>query len=567
MLLPSEKLELAIYKHVDALEPPVNVSLPQLSQVTGEKDHAKIAERLKALDIENRISLSKYSRGQRSSRGDSPDRAFFHTGSFLIEIAPQGRKYFERLEQESAGDTASVRVTGDNGYREEEESVPQDKVTPVSNSPLMAPQKTIQILTKLINEAAYLTEEAFGALKRKQWESTAHAALERGFANHSSIRRSFRASRSLSYDANASDIQLRNIANKQLSSMIAILQSAVEQLGWEVEDEKSIKQVSATDQESHNPERTPANSRDVFVIHGRDERLRAGMFDFLRSLDLNPMEWSHAVALTGKSAPYIGEILDAAFSQAQAVVVLFSPDDLARLRPELCGASEPPHEVNVTHQARPNVLFEAGMAMARHPDRTVFVEIGVLRPFSDIAGRHTIRMDNSPKKRQEIAQRLQKAGCPVNLSGTDWQTAGDMRLPGLPVSKSVSSELEAISLTKDKEIESLKAEVDSLKHLSYDEEHRRLAEGKVNKLPEESKDLVWFLLHHGKQELEDLRKHCTHDPLFNDAVQRAREAGLVIGTQEGNPARASVLYFWEVNSEFKTVLQDLLGKRAQGFFR
>ncbi|MFZ0946849.1 MAG: nucleotide-binding protein [Candidatus Sulfotelmatobacter sp.] len=155
-------------------------------------------------------------------------------------------------------------------------------------------------------------------------------------------------------------------------------------------------------------------------MHGRDERLRAGMFDFLRSLDLNPLEWSRAVALTGKSAPYIGEILNAAFSQAQAVVVLFSPDDLARLRPDLCGKNEPPHEVNVTHQARPNVLFEAGMAMARHPDRTVLVEIGVLRPFSDIGGRHTIRMDNSTKKRQEIAQRLRVAGCPVNLSGTDW---------------------------------------------------------------------------------------------------------------------------------------------------
>ena len=33
------------------------------------------------------------------------------------------------------------------------------------------------------------------------------------------------------------------------------------------------------------------NTRDVFVIHGRDERLRAGMFDFLKSLDLHAMEW------------------------------------------------------------------------------------------------------------------------------------------------------------------------------------------------------------------------------------------------------------------------------------
>jgi predicted nucleotide-binding protein len=176
-------------------------------------------------------------------------------------------------------------------------------------------------------------------------------------------------------------------------------------------------------------ENNPMNSRDVFVIHGRDERLRSGMFQFLRSLDLNPIEWARAVELTGKAAPYVGEVLDAAFSSAQAVVVLLSPDDLVRLRPGLCGQLESSHETNFTHQARPNVLFEAGMAMARHPDRTVLVEIGALRPFSDIGGRHTIRMDNSPKKRQELAQRLQSAGCPVSLSGTDWQTAGDLNAP------------------------------------------------------------------------------------------------------------------------------------------
>jgi hypothetical protein len=130
-----------------------------------------------------------------------------------------------------------------------------------------------------------------------------------------------------------------------------------------------------------------------------------------------------------------------------------------------------------------------------------------------------------------------------------------------------SAQLEAIMSAKDTEIESLKAERDSLKRRPYDEEHRQLAESKVNKLSEVSKDLVCFLLHHGKTEAEELRKHCQHDPEFNDAVQRAREAGLVLNTQTGNPGRSSVLYFWEVNPQFETVLRDLLGKRVAQFFR
>jgi predicted nucleotide-binding protein len=165
----------------------------------------------------------------------------------------------------------------------------------------------------------------------------------------------------------------------------------------------------------------------VFVVHGRDLRLRDGMFTFLRSIGLDPIEWIEAVAMTGKSAPYIGEILDTAFSNAQAIVVMLTGDDEARLRAELRQAKEPPHENELTPQARPNVLFEAGMAMAYNPDRTVLVEFGHLRPFSDIGGRHTVKMDGSTEKRQELAARLQKAGCAVNVAGTDWHKAGDLR--------------------------------------------------------------------------------------------------------------------------------------------
>ena len=44
--------------------------------------------------------------------------------------------------------------------------------------------------------------------------------------------------------------------------------------------------------------------------------------------------------------------------------------------------------------------------------------------FSDIAGRHFIRLRNSSKSRQELAERLKLAGCDVDLSGTDWHDAG-----------------------------------------------------------------------------------------------------------------------------------------------
>jgi predicted nucleotide-binding protein len=174
---------------------------------------------------------------------------------------------------------------------------------------------------------------------------------------------------------------------------------------------------------------TTSDRSNVFVVHGRDSRLRDGMFTFLRSIRLDPIEWAEAVMMTGKSSPYIGEILETTFSKAQAIVVLLSGDDEARLRDEFRGANEAAYETNLTPQARPNVLFEAGMAMAYGPDRTVLVEFGNLCPFSDVAGRHSVKMDGSSKKRQELAQRLERAGCLVKMTGTDWHTAGDLTPP------------------------------------------------------------------------------------------------------------------------------------------
>ncbi|NEE03852.1 TIR domain-containing protein [Phytoactinopolyspora halotolerans] len=188
---------------------------------------------------------------------------------------------------------------------------------------------------------------------------------------------------------------------------------------------------------------TKIDKRSVFVVHGRNEALRKALFDFLRSIDLKPMEWTRAVELTGKGSPYIGEILDAAFTHAQAVVVLMTPDEVAYLQPRY-GHGEDDPDIHAAAQARPNVLFEAGMALGRSPDRTVLVEVGTVRPFSDVAGRHTVRLSDNVAQRQALAARLKTAGCPVDLNGTDWQSTGDFTAPpppgdGLPLGRRVPS--------------------------------------------------------------------------------------------------------------------------------
>jgi hypothetical protein len=72
------------------------------------------------------------------------------------------------------------------------------------------------------------------------------------------------------------------------------------------------------------------------------------------------------------------------------------------------------------------------MAMGSHPDRTVFVHAGRLRPISDLTGRHVIVVEKGRPWQQEIADRLRTAKCGVDTDhhpgwekeGADLENAG-----------------------------------------------------------------------------------------------------------------------------------------------
>jgi predicted nucleotide-binding protein len=171
---------------------------------------------------------------------------------------------------------------------------------------------------------------------------------------------------------------------------------------------------SPEDESGSRPDR---DSRKVAVMHGRDSEARAWMFDWLRRVGLEPLEWSELVELTGKAAPYNGEAVEAAFSEAQAVVVLLTPDEMGALHPDLRGSED---QFDPTGQARLNVILEAGMALQSHPKETVLVEIGRTREISDLAGRNAIRLSGDPAKLNDLANRLEAAGCAVRRTGEDW---------------------------------------------------------------------------------------------------------------------------------------------------
>lgn len=166
---------------------------------------------------------------------------------------------------------------------------------------------------------------------------------------------------------------------------------------------------------------TTAARKNVFVVYGRNERVKQEVFAFLKMLNLSPIPWQEAVLFTNRSASYIGEALDGLLHQAQAVVVLLTGDDEAQLRSEFSINNDSEDDRVLFPQPRPNVLFEAGMVLgqSRLAPRTILVEIGKVRICHALEGRHRIRLSNKMEHRWALVRSLQEAGCEVVIPSNE----------------------------------------------------------------------------------------------------------------------------------------------------
>lgn len=295
----------------------------------------------------------------------------------------------------------------------------------------MKPAVAIDVLVRLKNEASGLDVLYHDPGAAESWKSRVRSVIARSLGDgHDLVGKLDKNSYELGvWTDSTTDLENYKAFADGIRRACGVIDGAIFELRIDDEERLNVKddEVTSIRDTAADPER----ARKVFVVHGRNESARKAIFEFLRAIGLSPIEWSEAIKMTGEASPYIGRVLDVALHQAQAIVVLLTPDDIAYLRSEYASGEDDP-EIEPLGQARPNVLFEAGMAMGRAPDRTVLVEFGKSRPFSDVAGRHALRMDGSPRRRKELAERLQTAKCAVNITGDDWLEAGDLTPPEPP---------------------------------------------------------------------------------------------------------------------------------------
>jgi predicted nucleotide-binding protein len=166
----------------------------------------------------------------------------------------------------------------------------------------------------------------------------------------------------------------------------------------------------------------------MFVVHGRDAKLNQDMYGFLSSIGIVPMEWDQAIkAAKGGANPIVGDVISQAMEKVQGVMILLSPDEEAKIRPKFASQSDKKKGLHLKgFQPRPNVIFEAGLALGAHSDKTILVQVGSVRDISDIAGKHMVHLSDSFADRKRLADRLEsKLKFKIDLDGTTWQTIGD----------------------------------------------------------------------------------------------------------------------------------------------
>lgn len=183
--------------------------------------------------------------------------------------------------------------------------------------------------------------------------------------------------------------------------------------------------------------KTKENS--VFVVHGRDRKLTDAVYQLLGALGLKPLEWGHAIKAAQGANPFVSDAVQKILEKAQAIVVLLTPDDLVQLKPQFVDPKREKHtEGKPRGQSRPNVIFEAGLAIGAHHAKTLIVQVGDVKPFTDIGGMHILHLSDSAASRNDFAKRLGKLGCKLDQDGDHWLRTGELKPTEQEVKKKVS---------------------------------------------------------------------------------------------------------------------------------
>jgi hypothetical protein len=171
----------------------------------------------------------------------------------------------------------------------------------------------------------------------------------------------------------------------------------------------------------------------AFIIHGQDAEPRNELARFLRSLGVNVLSF-HQAASSRSSVRMILKTVLSGIKQADVVIVLFTPDEQAVFHNPRSGTyhGRPGDSKWEGWEARPNVIFEAGIAIGVAGKKTIIARLGPVRDFSDLGGIDYVDLDRDDAKevlRDRVSDILRRPRRAIDRLAGDFRAYSRRRWP------------------------------------------------------------------------------------------------------------------------------------------
>lgn len=250
-------------------------------------------------------------------------------------------------------------------------------------------------LQAALDEIDNLKGLRYGSQEAKNWRRYTEKAIEHAFDDKWKVSRFREAVKSLwiSYPGSKerSEENRQNEYISELTNAETYLKSMLDEIDHFWEDD--------VDQQAIIPTKAPPidpNDKEIFVVHGRNQKVLNSVKAFLQKLGLKPIILSEQ---PGKGRTIIEKFEDHA--QVKYAVALLTPDDKALLN-ESTGKQE--------LRPRQNVIFEMGFFVGTlGRQRVAALRLGEIEIPSDYVGVEYIKLDDSGWK-GKLYQELHAAG-------------------------------------------------------------------------------------------------------------------------------------------------------------
>lgn len=160
--------------------------------------------------------------------------------------------------------------------------------------------------------------------------------------------------------------------------------------------------ISSAEKEEIFPTQSTANMKSIFIVHGRNDGVKAQVSNLLLKVGLKPIIL-HEQANQGKT------IIEKFETNANvsAAIVLFTDDDLGKYK----------DDENLESRARQNVIFEAGYFIGKlGRNKTIILNSPNIKIPSDLQGYVYIELDNKERWHFDLAKELKSIGFNVDLN-------------------------------------------------------------------------------------------------------------------------------------------------------